>query len=47
MTEKKPTVEKSQSDKFKAMAKEVEADSDEKTFDKALGKLARAKPKQA
>ena len=35
-------ITKSQSDKFKAMAKEVEADGDEKAFDKTLGKIAKA-----
>ena len=41
-----PEVEipKSQSDKFKAKAKELDADSDEKSFDKTLKKLASQKP---
>ena len=33
----------SQSNKFKAMAKEVEADGDEKAFDKTLKNLAKTK----
>ena len=33
-----------QLDKFKAAAKEAECDMDEKSFDKALGKLAKSDP---
>ena len=40
---KKPVEEVPQSDKFKAIAKEIGADSDEKIFDKALLKVARPK----
>jgi len=45
--EKKPPLEKSQSqsDKFKAMAKEVGADGDEKAFDKVLESVALDKKK--
>ena len=38
---------KSQSEKFKTMAKEIEADGDENFFDKTLKKLATQKPAQA
>lgn len=38
---------KSQLDKFKAMAKELEADGDEKKFDKLLKVVAPAKKKPA
>ncbi len=41
----KPKKPKTQSDKFKAMAKEVEADGDEKAFDKVLKAMAPAKKK--
>ena len=37
----------SQSDKFKAMAKEVEADGDEKAFDRLLQVVTAAKKKTA
>jgi hypothetical protein len=40
----KPEPPKSQSEKFKAMAKEVEADGDEKAFDKTLKKISNLKP---
>ena len=36
-----------QAEKFKAMAKEVEADDDEKSFDAKLKALAKAKEKPA
>ncbi len=47
--EKKPPIEKSQSqsDKFKAMAKEIEAEGDEKSFGKMLKAVAPAKKKPA
>ena len=38
---KKP---KSQLNKFKAAAREAECDMDEKSFDEALGKLAKSEP---
>ena len=37
----------SQSDKFKTMAKEVEAKDDEKALNKAIGKISQAKPKKS
>lgn len=37
----KQEMPKSQSDKFKAMAKEVEADSSEKSFDETLKIIAK------
>ena len=37
-------VEKSQLDKFKELAREVEADEDEKHWDERLRKLAKVKP---
>ena len=45
MTESKPSKanSQSQSDKFKAMAKDVEADENEKSFDDKLKKIAKAK----
>ena len=49
MNNKKPeSVELNQSEKFKAMAKELEADGDEKSLDKTLKQLAKtntSKPK--
>jgi len=45
---KKPKApEPSQSDKFKAMAKEVEADGPEGLFDQMMKKLAKAPKKPA
>ena len=38
---------KAQSDKFKAMAKELGADSDEKSFDKTLKAISKPKGKPA
>lgn len=38
--DKKP----SQLDKFKELARELEADEDEKRWDERLGKVAKAKP---
>lgn len=38
---------KSQLDKFKEAARELECDDDEQHFKERLGKLARAKPKEA
>ena len=35
---------KAQSDKFKALARELECDEDEKAFDKKLERLAKAPP---
>jgi len=35
---------KTQSDKFKALARELEADEDEARWDERLEKVARAKP---
>ncbi|MEO9167203.1 MAG: hypothetical protein ABI230_02245 [Aestuariivirga sp.] len=45
----KPSIGKSQSqsDKFKAMAKELEADGDEKAFDKVLKAVSPAKKNSA
>lgn len=37
-------VEKSQLDKFKEAARELECDDDEKRFKERLGKLAKGKP---
>lgn len=37
--------EKSQSDKFKELAREVEADEDEARWDERLKKVAKGKPK--
>ena len=44
MTKKPAQPTQPQSDKFKAMAKELEADGDEKSFDKTLGEIAKAPP---
>jgi hypothetical protein len=38
------TQPKTQLDKFKALAREVEADPDEKAWDERLKKVAKAKP---
>ena len=38
---------KSQSDKFKEAARELGADTDEETFDRALAKIAPVKPEGA
>ncbi|HVU30957.1 MAG TPA: hypothetical protein VHE36_11220 [Sphingomicrobium sp.] len=38
------TKEKSRSDKFKEAAREIEADEDEKRWEKRLKKVAKAKP---
>lgn len=35
---------KTQSDKFKTFAREVETDEDEKKFDRSLGRIAKARP---
>ena len=43
MTERKPDTVKSQLDKFKEAARELECD-DDKRFKEKLGKLAKAKP---
>lgn len=40
------TPSKSQSDKFKELAREVEADEDEKRWDDRLKKVAKAKPEK-
>jgi hypothetical protein len=40
-------VEKSQSDKFKEAARELEADEDEKRWEERLRKIAKAKPDKA
>ncbi len=40
-------VHKSQSDKFKEAARELGADTDEETFDRALAKIAPVKPEGA
>jgi len=46
MENNKQRDKKSQSDKFKAAARELETDDDEKRFDEKLGKVAKAqKPK--
>lgn len=37
--------DKSQSDKFKDLAREVEADEDEAAFDQVLGRITKSKPK--
>lgn len=39
--------EPSQSDKFKNMARELEADEDEKHWEERLKKVAKAKPEQS
>ncbi|MBY3495625.1 hypothetical protein [Rhizobium laguerreae] len=41
----KPEEPKSQIDKFKQAARELETDNDEKRFDERLGKIAKAPPK--
>ena len=38
---------KSQSDKFKELARELEADEDEKRWDERLKKVAKGKPDKA
>jgi hypothetical protein len=38
--------EKSQSDKFKELARELEADEDETRWDERLKKVAKAKPEK-
>ena len=38
--------ENSQSEKFKELAREIEADEDETAFDDKLKRLAKAKPKK-
>ena len=45
VNKQKTEISISQADKFKAMAKELEADSDEKSFDKTLSKIAKNPPK--
>ena len=42
----KQDMHKTQSEKFKTMAKEIEADGDEKSFDLKLKKIANIKEKQ-
>lgn len=42
---KKKPLEPAQPEKFKAMAKEVEADGDEKTYDRTLKYIAKSEPK--
>ena len=44
MTESK--LQKSQFDKFKELARELEADEDEARWDERLKKVAKVKPKQ-
>lgn len=39
-----PDVPKSQIEKFKQAARELETDDDEKRFDEKLGKIAKQKP---
>lgn len=39
--------EKTQSDKFKDLARELECDEDEKRWDKRLKKVAKGKPAEA
>lgn len=47
MTNQKPQPdEKTQSDKFKELARELEADEDEARWDERLEKVAKAKPAQ-
>lgn len=41
------TSDKTQSDKFKEAARELEADEDEKRWDERLRKIAKAKPDKA
>ena len=44
MPECSPTTNKTQPDKFKELAREIEADEDEKHWDARLRKLAKVKP---
>ena len=43
-TETNDTAQKSQSDKFKKLARELEADEDEARWDERLKKVAKGKP---
>ena len=45
MKDTKKTKEKSQADKFREAAKELETDNDEKRFDENLRKLAKSESK--
>lgn len=46
MAEHHGNAEKSQLDKFKDAARELECDDDEKRFKERVGKLVRPKPKE-
>lgn len=41
------TARKSQSDKFREAARQIETDDDEKRFDEKLKRVAKAKPEKA
>ena len=42
----KPDPDRSQADKFKDLAREVEADEDERRWDERLKKVAKGKPEK-
>lgn len=44
MNNNKPTDEKSQPDKFRDLARELEADEDEARFEEAVRKIAKTRP---
>lgn len=46
MAEKSATAGKSQSDKFKELARELECDEDEAHWDERLEKVAKSKPEK-